>query len=534
MIADNGNSGQSPIGGSGPIPAIPRVGKKPSSTGDSPNQHFSTGHLLTNLKSRTVSSGVVTGIAQAAQFGLNLLSIVILARLLSPQDFGLVAMVLTIMGFLRIFNDAGLSTATVQREEITHAQVSNLFWTNVALGGLVSLVLAASAPAIAWFYREPRLVGVTLCLSFTFVLSSSTVQHLALLKRQMQFKEIALIQVGSAAAGVLVGIGMAWRNYGYWSLVGMQLTTPAVAFLLTWLISSWRPQWLARRSGTRSLLGFGANLTASSFIWSIARGADGLLIGRFYGSASLGLYSRASALLVRPIEQFMAPLEAVLVPTLSRLIIQPERYRRVVLQVFEVVAVISFLFTGLLLALAEPLTFVVLGPKWSEAAPIFAGFALVALFTPMGSVGGWLLTSQGRGKDILRSSSISSVVAVASFLAGLRYGPTGVAVAYSASCLLIILPLIYYIAGQSGPVTSRDLWVRFFTYLPIWVVVCGTTWTTQKLVATSDPLMQLLICVPAGLLCGLAFIYIYPPTRRVASSLVALAQEFKIGRGCSE
>jgi PST family polysaccharide transporter len=195
--------------------------------------HFSTGHLLASLKGRTVSSGIVTALSQAAQFGVNLASIMVLARVLTPEDFGLVTMVATVMGFLRIFNDAGLSTATVQREGITHAQVSNLFWTNVALGGLISLLLAVSAPAVAWFYREPRLVGITLALCVTFLLTGSTVQHLALLKRQMRFKMIAAIQVSAAVAGLVVGVGMAWLQCGYWSLVGMQLSTPAVAFLLT-------------------------------------------------------------------------------------------------------------------------------------------------------------------------------------------------------------------------------------------------------------------------------------------------------------
>ena len=126
----------------------------------------------------------------------------VLARLLTPQDFGLVAMVTTVIGFFRIFNDAGLSTATVQRESITHAQVSNLFWTNVTLGVTISLILAISAPGIAWFYQEPRLVSITLALSITFLFTTSTVQHMALLKRQMRFKAIALIQVSSVAGGL--------------------------------------------------------------------------------------------------------------------------------------------------------------------------------------------------------------------------------------------------------------------------------------------------------------------------------------------
>src|SRR5208283_6242462 len=142
------------------LPASPGV---PTGAGNevANERHFQTDHLLANLKGRTISSGFVTVLSQGIQFVLSLASVMILARLLMPQDFGLVAMVLTITGFLRIFNDAGLSTATIQREGITHAQVSNLFWTNIALGGAISLLLAVLSPVIAWFYREPRLVNVT-------------------------------------------------------------------------------------------------------------------------------------------------------------------------------------------------------------------------------------------------------------------------------------------------------------------------------------------------------------------------------------
>ena len=132
------------------------------------DHHFRTDELLANLKNRTISSGFITLTAQGVQFALTLASTMILARLLTPRDFGLIAMVWTVMGFLRVFKEAGLSTATVQREGITHAQVSNLFWINVALSGAISLLLAAAAPVVAWFYREPRLVGITIALSVTF------------------------------------------------------------------------------------------------------------------------------------------------------------------------------------------------------------------------------------------------------------------------------------------------------------------------------------------------------------------------------
>src|SRR2546430_2440270 len=188
------------------------------------HEHFRTDHLLRNLKSRTISSGAITMSAQGGKFILNLVSTIILARLLTPRDFGLVAMVTTITGFLRVFKDAGLSIATVQRERITHAQVSNLFWVNVAVSVLGSLIVAAAAPVIARFYHNPRLIGVTLILSTTFIISGSTVQHQALLKRQMRFKALALIEVGSMACGVFVGVVMAALGYGYWGFLCSSLS----------------------------------------------------------------------------------------------------------------------------------------------------------------------------------------------------------------------------------------------------------------------------------------------------------------------
>jgi O-antigen/teichoic acid export membrane protein len=503
---------------------------QPSTATEVHHCHFATDHLLTNLKGRTVSSGIVSSVAQCVQFVLTLISAVVLARLLTPRDFGLVAMVAVVMDFLRVFKDAGLSTATIQREGITHAQVSNLFWINVALSGGVSVIIVACAPAIAWFYREPKLVGVTLALSGTFLLTGLTVQHTALLNRQMRFKASALIQICSLTVGVSVGVVMAWLRCGYWALVGMQLTTPLVALLVTWLACPWRPQAPVRNSGTRSLVKFGADLSATNFIWSLARGADGLLIGRLFGSEQVGLYSRASGLLNRPLEQVMAPLNAVFVPVLSRIQGQRARYRRIFLQVYEAMALMSLVFTGLFLALSRPLTLFVLGVKWEGAVDIFTGFTISAAFLPLCSATSWLLASQGRGREWLIATSISGFATLASFLIGLPFGPAGVAFAYSGGALPIVLSVLHHVAGRSGPVTTLDLWRAFFRLLPVWGIVCSTAWLTRHLAVNLAPVLQLVVCIPAGLLVGACFVHAYPPARRVVFNVFETLREFKEGK----
>jgi O-antigen/teichoic acid export membrane protein len=495
--------------------------------------HFATGHLLANLRQRTISSGLVTFAAQGAKFFVNLAYIMVLARLLVPQSFGLVAMVTTVMGFLRIFQDAGLSTATVQRREITHAQVSNLFWVNVAAGGVITLLMAASAPAVAWFYREPRLVGITLVLSITFLLASLAVQHIALLNRQMRFRVVAVIDVVSMLAGYLIGIGMALWRYGYWALVGANVTQVAIKLVLTWSISRWRPGLPSRKTETWDLLSFGANITAGNLMYSLARGADSLLVGRFFGPAAVGLYSRASILLMRPLQQFMTPIHAVLIPALSRIQGEDDRYRRTFLQVFEAIALISFLFTGLFLALARPITLAVLGPKWEAAIVIFAGFTIAALSYPLTSASTWLFASQGRGKDWVLTSSIVSGVTLCSFLVGLPFGPAGVAISYSVSCVLIELPFVYCIAGRRGPVSGKDLWIGCLRHLPVWGVVCGTAWLARTFVLDASPWVQLLLCGPVALLVGAAYIGVSTPSRRVAVNLFSILRELKNARAAS-
>jgi PST family polysaccharide transporter len=438
--------------------------------------------------------------------------------------------VTTVIGYLRVFKDAGLSTATVQREGITQAQVSNLFWINVGLSGAITLLLVACSPLVAWFYRDPRLIGITLVLSLTFILNGLAVQHTALLNRQMRFRALVSIQVGSMLIGVGLAITMALLNFDYWALVVSNVVTVLAATLFTWIAIPWRPQAPSRRSGTRSLVSFGANMASGGLIYSLARGADSMLIGRYYGAVPLGLYSRAAALLTRPMDQFLSPIGAVFLPVLSRVQNQPERYRRTFLRVYETMALVSCLFTALLLALARPLTLIVLGPKWEQAALIFAGFTVGAIVAAPSCAATWLFASQGRGREWVVTSFLLSGVTVASFLGGLPFGPAGVAIAYSATGILVGLPILNHFAGRTGPVTTADLWIGIVRYLPLWAVVCGTTYSMRLLFANSKPLVQLAVCAPVGLLAGLILIWALTPMRRTALGLADILRQLKSRR----
>jgi O-antigen/teichoic acid export membrane protein len=485
-----------------------------------PEKHFSTDHLLTNLGGRAISGGLVTAVAQAVKFGLYIISTVILARLLSKEDFGLVAMVGTLTAFLRMFREAGLSTATVQKSKITHPQVSNLFWINVLLGIVAAVSGAALSPVIAWFYRDSRLVLITIILSSTFLLSGSAVQHLALLNRQMRFKALACVDIGSMTLGLIVGVGMALAGYGYWSLVGSQMGTSLGELIMAWIMSGWRPQFYKSSVGTRSMIHFGASLTASTLLRRITSGMDSILIGRFFGAAPLGLYSRGMALLMRPLDQFLMPFDMVFVPVLSRLQDEPERYRRTFLQIYDALVLVSFLMAGLFLGLSRPLVLALLGPRWHEVVPIFSALALAATYFAAAGASLWLLTTQGRNRDILRTGVMISCVSVASYAIGLIHGVTGVALAFSLGGLFVRLPAQYYIVGREGPVSTRDLWNVLLRQVPVWIVSFGTAYGMSRMTSKMSPVIQLCIGVPATVAASLVIIWILPHQRQTAQRVI--------------
>ncbi len=484
----------------------------------SQTEHFSTDHLLHNIGSRAVSGGFVTIAAQAGKFLLNFVAAAILARLLSPRDFGLVGMVLAFTGLVGVFNALGLSTATVQRATITQEQVSNLFWINVGSSGILAIISFASAPLIARFYHDPRVTSIMLALSFTFLLTGSTVQHQALLTRQMRFKALAVIDVSSAAIGFAVACSMASFGFAYWALVGQQLMTAGSGLAMTWMTSGWRPHLPSRNSGVKPLVRFGVHLSLADFVAILSVNSDSILIGRFFGAESLGLYTRANVLLTRPLQQVIAPINSVLIPVLSRLQGDPKRYRRSHMRAYNTLALIVFSFSALCLVLARPLVLVILGSKWTSVIPLFSAFSLVAVSGPLSAICPWIYESQGRGGDQLKNHTAAGIVTLLSYFIGLRWGPLGVILSVAITSLLIRMPIIYYIAGKRGPVTTRDLWMGFLSHLPCWGSVFLVTSVAYRAVEIEHlaPIVQLLVCGPVGLAGGVLLMMMFRQPRESA------------------
>jgi len=479
-------------------------------------ERFRTDHLHENIGHRAISGGFVTISAQAAKFILNFAAAAVLARLLNARDFGLFGMVLGVTAIVGVFKELGLSTATVQRDVITQEQVSNLFWINVGFCGLLSLLSAGLAPFVARFYHDLRVTNIMLALSVSFLLTGSTVQHQALLTRQMRFRALALIDVTSMSIGFGSACFFAWKGFGYWALVIQQLVTAACTLIMTWLVSGWMPHMPSRNSGVKPMVMFGAHLSMADFVGQFSANSDSILLGRFFGAVPLGFYTRAQVLLARPIAQVVTPINAVLIPVLSRLQSDAERYRRSFLLAFGGLALVVFSFSAMCLALAKPLVLVILGPKWTSVVPLFAAFTLVALSGPLSAVCTWIYESQGRGRDQLHNHTLAGAVTIVAYLLGLPWGPLGVIISTAVVSIVIRLPIVYYLAGRKGPVGTRDLWMAFLSHLPCWVVVFLVTALAYKAVGHASPIVQLLICGPVGAVVGGALILIFPRPRHSA------------------
>jgi len=355
---------------------------------------------VSDLKKKSVRGGMVTMLAQAVTIVVQLTSTVVLARLLSPEDYGVMAMVMAVTAFAGLFREMGLSSAAIQKKDLTRGQQSNLFWLNVAMGGLLTLIVALGSPMVAWFYQKPELTSVTLALSANFFIGSLATQHGAMLVRRMQFGRKSVATIVGAVVNLIVAISLAMRGMGYWSLVWGTLLGGITSTILILVLSPFKPELPSKGQGIREMLGFGANVTAFNFVNYFARNLDNLLIGRVWGAGALGNYSRAYALLMFPITSIRGPITSVAFPAMSRLQEEPKAYRAYYRRLIMVLANLTMPISAFLFVAASPVILLVLGEKWTGVIPIFSILALTAFIQTPYSMTGMVQLTLGRGGKI--------------------------------------------------------------------------------------------------------------------------------------
>lgn len=401
------------------------------------------------LSHRASRGTLVTVGAQWSRTALQLVATLVLARLLVPADFGLVAMVMAIVGLADLLREFGLSGAIVRQREIDDRLWASIHRFSLLVGVVAGGLAAAAAPLVAALYGEPRLVALTLALAPIVLVNSVGMPLQAALQRDLRFGAIALVEVLAAAAGVLGAVVAALLGAGYWSLV--LLPGLAAVVRLELLLVVRRPP-LRNPRPWRDLLpvvGTGGSILGVEVLNYAARNLDNVLIGRALGPAVLGVYTRAYALLMLPISQLNGPLARVGLPVLSRLQDEPDAYRRYVRTAMLVIGYAALPVFAIAAAVATPLVTVLLGDAWTEAGPIFALLAIAGVAQALGNVSGWLYVSLGRARRQLVWFAATKPLVIASFVVGLAWnGVHGLALLYGlVSCALLVPGFLLAIRG---------------------------------------------------------------------------------------
>ena len=424
--------------------------------------------------------GLVTGAAQAIKVGVQFLSVVIMARLLSPEDFGLVASVAPIIAFVGLFQNLGLQQAVIQRRDISQRQLNQVFWLTVLVGIGSTIVVILFSPAVAAFYGDRRLLLVTVAAALPLFLGSVSSLPLSLMNRNLQFSQLAINDILISVATFVTAAIAAYAGLGYWSLLLASAVSALVSMVAAWNVVRWkpdRPEWRVESD----ILSFGANLTGFNLVNFFSRNLDNILIGRFAGAVELGYYDRAYKLLLFPLQNINQPLTRVMVPLLSRIQDDEVRFRDVYMRTNWLLAAVTMPGTAGLLYATNPVITLLFGERWLPIAPIFFWLGLAGMVQPISSTTGWLFICRAKTRMMFRWGIYSAGTTVLSFIVGMHWGAVGVAAAYAISGYILRVPVLAVLVGKVGPVTTGD----FLSIQSLFVTAALTGWFVYKALPTA-------------------------------------------------
>jgi O-antigen/teichoic acid export membrane protein len=391
-----------------------------------------------SMSQKTISS---VGWSTASKFFRQVVQLffqIILARLLSPADFGMIGMIMVFTAFAEILRNLGFGAALIQNLNSTPAHYHTAFWSNVATGFGLFVVTQLVAPFVARFYEMPGLEQVLRVFSTIFLIGSFNVVQEALLQKQLQFRRLFMMDAISVSIGGVAALFMAKAGWGVWTLVYQYLLITIISSIVLWLTSTWSPQWRFSRSAFADLRKFGLHFTGHEMLNFISRNIDNLLIGKFIGAAALGFYSRAYFLMLQPINITNQVLARVMFPVLARYQKDIVQFKKIYLKSTSLIAFIVFPAVTFVFAMAGPIIELLLGEKWLPVSPLLQIFCIYALVDTIGITTAWIYKSMGRTDTLFRWSIYSTIVITVAIMAGLRWGVMGVAYAYTLAFLVFL------------------------------------------------------------------------------------------------
>lgn len=378
--------------------------------------------------------------ARGSQQILQVIVTIILARLLLPEDFGILSMAAVFTGLISVFNDFGIGSAIIQKQDLTDNDLSSIFWFSVCIGIVTTLLTVAVSPLIAAFYDKEILIPLLSLMALGFFLTSlSTVQQ-SLLMKEMNFKKIAIVETTSTACGGIVAIYLAFQGYGVWSLVWQGLTTTIIMVLLLWVTSQWQPKFKFYLSSIKSVLGFSLNLLGFSAVNYFSRNVDYLLIGKFLGAESLGYYTLAYRLMLYPLQNISTVISKVLFPAFSTIQADNERFRDAYLKSTKYIAFVTFPMMFGLFAVVDEFILTLFGPKWEPTIFLLKILCFIGMFQSIGTTVGQIYLAKGKTDWMFKWGFFSTLVTILAIYVGMFWGLKGVVLAYALRTVLMSYP----------------------------------------------------------------------------------------------
>lgn len=391
------------------------------------------------LGRKAAQGGVIALVGQVGRVAIQLVSAAIMARLLSPEDFGLVAMALAATSFVALFSDLGLSTAVVQRKDLDQDTVSAIFMANLGMGTIVMLSAMALAPIAATLFEDWRVFWIISATALSFPIASAGAVHAALLRRKMEWLPMQIANLAAMLTANFCAIMLAWQtDAGYWALAANGWVMTLFTTIAMWRLSSWRPSKVRNWQGLRESLSFGVFLSGYGLLDYVSRQVDNIIVGAKFGAEDLGYYGRSYALFLLPITLLVWPLTGVAISTMSRLSEHKSRlqeaYHRMVLPIVTVCSLIG----GLGFFAAHPIITTYYGEQWVPSVNAFQYFCLAWLVQPFIATQQWVYSSIGKTKIMLKIGVAMALIYLIGFALASQYSINAMALSYFISTVAIV------------------------------------------------------------------------------------------------
>ncbi len=377
--------------------------------------------------------------SQTASQIVGFISIIFLARLLLPEDFGLISMTNVITTLAYIFSGLGLGTTIIQRKYVDNLYISTAFWATLITGIFIFLFLVIISPIASSFFKEPRLKKIIIYSGFAFIFASCSAVHRAILRKKLNFKVISLIDLTSSIFSSILAVILAFLGFGVWSLVARGIAYEAIKVPFFWKYSKWKPSFAFHKESFKDLFGFSSYVLGSNFINYFDRNADNIIIGRFLGATLLGFYSLAYNIMLKPLQFISYAINNALYPALSKIQDNKELSKETYLKTIKMITYITFPMMGGLFVIAPEAIKVIYGPKWTPSIPILQILCFIGALQSIAATLGSIYLSQGRSQLMFKITIFTSPFLWLAFIIGIRWGIVGVAVSYAIFYTLVWL-----------------------------------------------------------------------------------------------